>query len=119
MADNEVISRILVSYEEKKNRASYLRKQRINEVREKYREIARAMGVAGVDNMTQEEYRKAAVNAVAQLSKDVGIPENLKDIVKEEDIHFLAESAVADACAPGNPKEVSLEDIIAMYKSLL
>lgn len=86
---------------------------------EKYREIARAMGVEGVDNMTQEEYRKAAVDAVAQLSKDVGIPENLKDIVKEEDIQFLAESAIADACAPGNPKEATLEDIIAMYKSLL
>ena len=86
---------------------------------EKYREIARAMGVKNVDSMTQEEYRKAAVEAVAQLSSDVGIPKDLKDIVKEEDIQFLAESAIADACAPGNPKEATLEDNIEMYKSLL
>lgn len=86
---------------------------------EKYKEIARAMGVDNVDNMTQEEYRKAAVDAVAQLSEDVGIPKDLKDIVKEDDIIFLAESAVADACAPGNPKEATLEDIISMFKSLL
>ena len=86
---------------------------------EKYREIARAMGVKNVDSMTQEEYRKAAVEAVAQLSSDVGIPKDLKDIVKEEDIQFLAESAIADACAPGNPKEATLEDIIEMYKSLI
>lgn len=86
---------------------------------EKYREIARAMGVEGVDEMTQEEYRKAAVDAVAQLSSDVGIPKDLKEIVKEEDVQFLAESAVADACAPGNPKDASLEDIIALYKSLM
>ena len=78
---------------------------------EKYREIARAMGVQGVDDMTQEEYRKAAVDAVKQLSADVGIPADLKDIVKEEDIDFLADSAVADACAPGNPKDASKEDI--------
>jgi len=86
---------------------------------EKYREIARAMGVKGVDDMTADEYRKAAVDAVAQLSADVGIPADLKEIVKEEDIQFLAESAVADACAPGNPKEASLEDIIGLYKALL
>ncbi|MBE6886118.1 MAG: lactaldehyde reductase [Oscillospiraceae bacterium] len=86
---------------------------------EKYREIARAMGVAGVDEMSVEEYRKAAVDAVRQLSADVGIPADLKAIVKEEDIQFLAESAVADACAPGNPKDASLEEIIALYKSLL
>ena len=86
---------------------------------EKYREIARAMGVAGVDEMTQDEYRAAAVNAVKELSIAVGIPEDLKDIVKEEDIDFLADSAVADACAPGNPKEATKEDIIALYKSLL
>ncbi len=86
---------------------------------EKYKDIAKAMGVEGVDNMTQEEYRKAAVEAVAQLSADVGIPKDLKEIVKEEDIQFLAESAIADACAPGNPKEATLEDIIAMYKSLI
>ncbi|MFR5602538.1 MAG: lactaldehyde reductase [Lachnospiraceae bacterium] len=86
---------------------------------DKYKYIAKAMGVEGVDQMTQEEYRKAAVDAVKKLSADVGIPADLKDIVKEEDIQFLAESAVADACAPGNPKDASLEDIIALYKSLL
>lgn len=86
---------------------------------EKYREIARAMGVQGVDDMSQEEYRKAAVDAVKQLSADVGIPADLKDIVKEEDIDFLADSAVADACAPGNPKDASKEDIIALYRSLM
>ena len=86
---------------------------------EKYREIARAMGVEGVDNMTQEEYRKAAIDAVKQLSIDVGIPTDLKAIVKEDDILFLAESAMADACRPGNPKDPTLEDIIALYRSLL
>lgn len=86
---------------------------------EKYREIARAMGVKGVDEMTQEEYRKAAIDAVAQLSKDVGIPQDLKGIVKEEDIDFLAQSAMDDACRPGNPKEPTKEDIVALYKSLL
>ncbi|MGN0771021.1 MAG: lactaldehyde reductase [Christensenellales bacterium] len=86
---------------------------------EKYREIARAMGVQGVDDMTQEEYRKAAVDAVRQLSIDVGIPQDLKAIVKEEDIDFLAQSAMDDACRPGNPKDPTKEDIIALYKSLL
>lgn len=86
---------------------------------EKYREIARAMGVKGVDDMTQEEYRKAAIDAVKQLSKDVGIPANLKEIVKKEDIPFLAESAMADACRPGNPKDPSVEDIIKLYESLM
>lgn len=86
---------------------------------DKYKYIAKAMGVQGVDNMSQAEYRKAAVDAVKKLSQDVGIPADLKDIVKEEDIQFLAESAVADACAPGNPKDASLEDIITLYKSLL
>ena len=86
---------------------------------EKYREIARAMGVAGVDEMSQEEYRKAAIEAVRQLSIDVGIPQDLKEIVKEEDIPFLAQSAYDDACRPGNPKETSVEDITALYKSLL
>ena len=85
----------------------------------KYREIARAMGVTGVDSMTQEEYRKAAIDAVKKLSEDVGIPADLKDIVKEEDIPFLAQSAYDDACRPGNPKETSVEDITALYKSLL
>ncbi len=86
---------------------------------EKYREIARAMGVKGVDAMTREEYCKAAIDAVAQLSKDVGIPQDLKGIVKEEDIDFLAQSAMDDACRPGNPKDPTKEDIIALYKSLL
>jgi len=86
---------------------------------EKYREIARAMGVAGVDSMTQEEYRKAAIGAVKQLSKDVGIPADLKDIVKKEDIPFLAQSAYDDACRPGNPKETSVADITKLYESLI
>ena len=86
---------------------------------EKYREIARAMGVAGVDDMSQEEYRKAAVDAVRKLSEDVGIPADLKDIVKKEDIPFLAQSAYDDACRPGNPRETSVEEITALYESLL
>ncbi len=86
---------------------------------EKYREIARAMGVQGVDEMSQEEYRKAAVDAVQQLSLDVGIPKDLKEIVKEEDIPFLAESAYADACRPGNPRDTSVEEIAELYKALL
>ena len=86
---------------------------------EKYRDIAKAMGVQGVDNMTQEEYRKAAVDAVRQLSEDVGIESTLKGIVKEEDVLELAESAYADACRPGNPRETSVEDIVALYKSLM
>lgn len=86
---------------------------------EKYREIARAMGVKGVDSMTQEEYRKAAIDAVKKLSADVGIPADLKAIVKEEDVEFLAQSAMDDACRPGNPKDPSKEDVIALYRSLL
>ena len=86
---------------------------------EKYREIAKVMGVEGTENMTQEEYRKAAVDAVRKLSQDVGIPADLKDIVKEEDVQFLAECAFADACRPGNPKDTCVEDIVALYKSLL
>ncbi len=86
---------------------------------EKYRAIAKAMGVEGTENMTQEEYRKAAVDAVKKLSQDVGIPADLKEIVKEEDVTFLAESAIKDACTPGNPKDPTLEDIIALYKSLM
>lgn len=86
---------------------------------EKYREIAKAMGVAGTDAMSQEEYRKAAVDAVKKLSEDVGIPKDLKEIVKSEDIPFLAQSAFDDACRPGNPKETSVEDITKLYESLL
>ena len=86
---------------------------------EKYREIARAMGVPGVDDMTTEEYRKAAVDAVRQLSHDVGIPADLKQIVKREDIPFLAQSAYDDACRPGNPRETSVAEIAALYESLI
>lgn len=89
------------------------------ETGEKYRDIAKAMGVKGTENMSQEEYRKAAVEAVKQLSKDVGIPDNLKDIVKPEDIPFLAQSAFDDACRPGNPRDTSVEEITELYKKLL
>ena len=89
------------------------------ETGEKYRDIAKAMGVKGTENMSQEEYRKAAVEAVKQLSKDVGIPDNLKDIVKSEDIPFLAQSAFDDACRPGNPRDTSVEEITELYKKLL
>ena len=86
---------------------------------DKYKYIAAAMGVKGTENMSVEEYRKAAIDAVKQLSIDVGIPADLKEIVKEEDIAFLAQSAFDDACRPGNPKDTSVEDITALYKSLL
>lgn len=86
---------------------------------EKYREIAKAMGVQGVDNMTAQEYRKVAIDAVKKLSQDVGIPANLKEIVKKEDIPFLAQSAYDDACRPGNPKETSVADITKLYESLI
>jgi len=86
---------------------------------DKYKYIAEAMGVPGVDKMSVEEYRRAAVDAVKQLSLDVGIPADLKDIVKAEDIPFLAQSAYDDACRPGNPRATSVEDITALYKSLL
>ena len=86
---------------------------------EKYRNIAKAMGVTGVDDMSLDEARKAAVDAVKQLSQDVGIPENLKDIVKPEDVDFLAQSAYDDACRPGNPRETSVEEIKELYLSLI
>lgn len=86
---------------------------------EKYRDIAKAMGVSGVDSMSLEEARKAAVDAVKQLSKDVGIPADLKDIVKKEDVDFLAQSAFDDACRPGNPRDTSVEEIKKLYLSLL
>ena len=89
------------------------------ETGEKYREIARVMGVHGVDAMSQEEYRAAAINAVKKLSQDVGIPADLKEIVKVEDLDFLAQSAYDDACRPGNPRETSVEEIKDLYKSLL
>lgn len=86
---------------------------------DKYKDIARAMGVAGTENMSQEEYRKAAIDAVKQLASDVGIPADLKEIVKEEDIPFLAQSAYDDACRPGNPRDTSVEEITELYKKLL
>lgn len=86
---------------------------------EKYRDIAKAMGVKGTDDMTQEEYRKAAVDAVKRLASDVGIPADLKEIVKEKDIQFLSESAYADACRPGNPRDTSVEEIAELYRSLI
>ncbi len=86
---------------------------------EKYRDIAKAMGVEGVDAMSLDEARKAAVDAVKQLSKDVGIPADLKDIVKPEDIDFLAQSAYDDACRPGNPRDTSVEEIKQLYLSLM
>ncbi len=86
---------------------------------EKYRDIAKAMGVEGVDSMSLDEARKAAVDAVKQLSKDVGIPTDLKDIVKTQDVDFLAQSAYDDACRPGNPRDTSVADIKELYLSLM
>lgn len=86
---------------------------------EKYRDIAKAMGVEGTDAMSIEDARKAAVDAVAALSAKVGIPADLKGILKEEDIQFLAESAFADACRPGNPKDTSVEEIAELYRALI
>ena len=85
---------------------------------EKYKHIAQAMGV-DTTGMDQETYRKAAIDAVKALSVSVGIPANLKEIVKAEDVDFLSESAFADACRPGNPRETSVEEIKALYESLL
>lgn len=86
---------------------------------EKYRDIAKAMGVKGTESMSQDEYRKAAIDAVKQLSLDVGIPADLKEIVKPEDIAFLAQSAYDDACRPGNPRDTSVEEITELYKKLI
>lgn len=86
---------------------------------DKYKYIAKAMGVDGVEEMSVEEYRKAAIDAVKQLSKNVGIPADLKEIVKPEDIPFLAQSAFDDACRPGNPRDTSVEEITELYKSLM
>ena len=85
---------------------------------EKYREIARAMGVQGVDDMSQDEYRKAAVDAVRKLSEDVGIPAK-NEKVREEDLDQLAADAYADACRPGNPKDTSVEDLKALYRKIM
>ena len=86
---------------------------------DKYKYIAQAMGAEGTENMTQEEYRKAAVDAVRKLSQDVGIPADLKEIVKPEDVDFLAQSAFDDACRPGNPRETSVAEIAELYRSLM
>ncbi len=86
---------------------------------DKYRDIAKAMGVEGTESMTIEGARTAAIAAVKKLAIDVGIPENLKEIVKEEDIQFLSESAYADACRPGNPRDTSVEEIVELYKKLM
>ena len=86
---------------------------------EKFKHIAIAMGVEGVENMSEEEYRKAAVDAVKKLSQDVGIPADLKAIVKPEDLDFLTQSAMDDACRPGNPKEPTFEDIKELYLKLM
>ena len=86
---------------------------------DKYKYIAQAMGVEGTEEMSVEEYRKAAIDAVKQLSVDVGIPTDLKEIVKEEDIPFLAQSAFDDACRPGNPRDTSVEEITELFKKLM
>jgi lactaldehyde reductase len=86
---------------------------------EKYRDIAKAMGVEGVDDMTLDEARKSAVDSVKKLSQDVGIPADLKEIVKPEDVDFLAQSAYDDACRPGNPRETSVAEIKELYLSLM
>ena len=86
---------------------------------DRYREVARAMGVKGVDDMSAEEYRKAAVDAVRKLAEDIGINTSLKGVVKEEDVHQMSVDAYADACRPGNPRETSVEEIEAIYRSLM
>ncbi|MBQ8956601.1 MAG: iron-containing alcohol dehydrogenase, partial [Lachnospiraceae bacterium] len=86
---------------------------------EKYREIARAMGVANVDSMSQDEYRKAACDAVKQLASDVGIECSLKGIVPEADLDSLTSDALKDACAPGNPKDATFDDVKKMFQSLM
>lgn len=85
---------------------------------EKYREICRVMDVPGYEKMSQEEYREAAINAVVELSKDVGIPQDLK-FMKEEDLDFIADSAMADACMPGNPRDIDKETVIKLYKAMM
>ena len=88
-------------------------------VGEKLRDVAKAMGVSGTENMSKEEYQKAAIDAVKKLAEDVGIPKDLKNIVKPEDVDFLSQSAMDDACRPGNPRDPKLEDIQELFKSLL
>ena len=85
---------------------------------ERFKDIAKAMGVKGVDDMSQAEYRKAAIDAVKQLSKDVGIPEKL-DKIKEEDLDVLAADAFADACRPGNPRDTNVEELKELYRKIM
>lgn len=85
---------------------------------EKFREIARAMGVKGVDEMSQEEYRQAAIDAVKQLGKDVGIPDYINGL-KEEDVEQLAKDSAADACAPGNPRDATMDDFRALIRKVM
>jgi len=85
----------------------------------RYRAIGKAMGVDGIDLMDDDEAAKATIAAVKQLSKDVGIPADLKGILKEEDVDFLTASAYADACCPGNPRDTNPEEIAALYRSMM
>ena len=88
-------------------------------VGEKLRDVAKAMGVEGTENMSEAEYKKAAVDAVKKLSEDVGIPKDLKEIVKPEDVAFLSQSAMDDACRPGNPRDPKFEEIKELFLSLM
>ena len=88
-------------------------------VGEKLREVAKAMGVSGTEKMSKEEYQKAAIDAVKKLAEDVGIPKDLKNIVKLEDVDFLSQSAMDDACRPGNPRDPKFEDIKELFLQLL
>ena len=88
-------------------------------VGEKLREVAKAMGVSGTEKMSKEEYQKAAIDAVKKLAEDVGIPKDLKNIVKPEDVDFLSQSAMDDACRPGNPRDPKFEEIKELFLSLL
>ena len=90
-----------------------------NAVGEKLRDVAKAMGVEGTEKMSEAEYKKAAVDAVKKLSEDVGIPKDLKEIVKPEDVDFLSQSAMDDACRPGNPRDPKFEDIKELFLSLM
>lgn len=88
-------------------------------VGEKLRDVAKAMGVEGTENMSEAEYKKAAVDAVKKLSEDVGIPKDLKEIVKPEDVDFLSQSAMDDACRPGNPRDPKFEEIKELFLKLM
>ena len=88
-------------------------------VGEKLREVAKAMGVSGTENMSKEEYQKAAIDAVKKLAEDVGIPKDLKNIVKPEDVDFLSQSAMDDACRPGNPRDPKFEEIKELFLQLM